>query len=218
MSSGDEAKIVLPLFGRWLLGFESPCVANACAHTGVPDLAQLRHFRHDGARCISVLTGSMIATPISSILFICLGNICRSPLAQAAFEQEAARVGLAVTADSAGTGNWHVGHAPDPRAQAVALRNGVDIGQYQARQIVVEDFRRFDMIFALDAENLANLRRRAPSDSKARLSLLLDLVPGRQGQAVADPYYGDDAGFDVTWSDVAQAANALVARLQSARA
>ena len=159
----------------------------------------------------------MIETPVPSILFICLGSICRSPLAEAAFRQEAARAGLAVKVDSAGTGDWHVGHAPDPRAQAVALRKGVDIGHYQARQISLKDFDKFDMILALDAENLANLRRLAPSGSKARLSLLLDLVPGRQGQAVADPYYGDDAGFDVTWRDVEQAANALVSRLQSAR-
>ena len=160
----------------------------------------------------------MIETPVPSILFICLGNICRSPLAEAAFRQEAERAGLAVETDSAGTGDWHVGHAPDPRAQAVALREGVDIAQYQARQIKAEDFRRFDMILALDAENLANLRRLAPSDSKANISLLLDIVPGRQGQAVADPYYGDDAGFDITWRDVSQAAKALVSRLKSARA
>ena len=160
----------------------------------------------------------MIETPVPAILFICLGNICRSPLAEAAFRQEAERAGLAVEVDSAGTGDWHVGHAPDRRAQAVALREGVDISHYQARQIKAEDFRRFDMILALDAENLANLRRLAPSDSTANISLLLDLVPGRQGQAVADPYYGDDAGFDVTWRDVEQAAKALVSRLNSARA
>ena len=160
----------------------------------------------------------MIETPIPSILFICLGNICRSPLAEAAFRQEAARAGLAVKVDSAGTGDWHVGHAPDPRAQAVALREGVDIAQYQARQTKAEDFHRFDMILALDADNLFNLRRLAPSGSRAKISLLLDLVPGRQGQAVADPYYGDDAGFDVTWRDVEQAAKALVARLVAMRA
>ena len=160
----------------------------------------------------------MIETPVPSILFICLGNICRSPLAEAAFRQEAERAGLAVKVDSAGTGDWHVGHTPDPRAQAVALREGVDISHYQARQIEAEDFHRFDMILALDVDNLANLRRLAPLDSRAKISLLLDLVPGRQGQAVADPYYGDDAGFDVTWRDVEQAAKALVSRLKSARA
>ena len=120
-------------------------------------------------------------------------------------------------ADSAGTGDWHIGNAPDPRAQAVAVRNGVDISAYQARQVIAEDFHRFDMILALDAENLSNLRRLAPSDSKARLSLLLDVVPARQGEAVADPYFGDDAGFDVTWRDVEQAAKALVARLAAER-
>ena len=157
----------------------------------------------------------MIETPVSAILFICLGNICRSPLAEAAFRQEAARAGLAVEADSAGTGSWHVGNPPDPRAQAVALREGVDICRYQARQIAPGDFQKFDMILALDVDNLVNLRQLAPSDSKAKISLLLDLVPGRQGEAVADPYYGDDAGFDVTWRDVEQAAKALVARLMA---
>lgn len=127
-------------------------------------------------------------------------------------------MGLMVEADSAGTGDWHVGCAPDPRAQAVALREGVDISHYQARQIGSEDFRRFDMIFALDAENLGSLRRLAPSDSRAKISLLLDLVPGRQGEAVADPYYGDDAGFDITWYDVSQAAKALVSQLKNAPA
>lgn len=163
-----------------------------------------------------MLTGGVVADPLPSILFVCLGNICRSPLAEAAFRQEAARIGLAVEVDSAGTGDWHVGNAPDPRAQAVALRNGVDIGHYQARQIVAEDFHRFDMIFALDQENLINLRRLAPTNSKARVSLLLDLLPDRQGQAVVDPYYGDDDGFNITWRDVEDAAKALASRIGAA--
>lgn len=146
----------------------------------------------------------------SAILFVCLGNICRSPLAEAAFRHEVASAGLTVEADSAGTGDWHVGHAPDPRAQATALRHGIDISSYRARQIQRDDFHRFDMIFALDAENLANIHRLAPADHRAHVGLLLDMVPGREGQAVADPYYGDDAGFDVTWRDVQSAARALI--------
>jgi len=147
-----------------------------------------------------------------AILFVCLGNICRSPLAEAAFRQAAESAGLAVRADSAGTGDWHVGHAPDPRAQAVALRHGVDIGGYRARQIGPADFGSFDAIYALDLENLAALRRLAPQDARARLGLLLDCVPGRASQPVADPYFGDDAGFEVTWRDVSAAARALVER------
>jgi len=154
----------------------------------------------------------MLKPTPSAILFVCLGNICRSPLAEAAFRHEASLAGLDVTADSAGTGDWHVGRPPDPRAQATALRHGIDISTYRARQIGLADFQRFDMIFALDADNLANIRRLAPAGHRAHVGLLLDMVPGREGQAVADPYFGDEAGFDVTWRDVQAAARALVSR------
>lgn len=148
-----------------------------------------------------------------SVLFVCLGNICRSPLAEAAFRAEAERVGLDVEVDSAGTGDWHIGHAPDPRATAVAKRNGVEISHLRARQVSAEDFRRFDHIIALDAKNLADLRAMRPADGKAELTLLLDHVDGREGEAVADPYYGEDAGFDVTWGDVTDGATALARRI-----
>lgn len=147
------------------------------------------------------------------VLFVCLGNICRSPLAEAAFRAEAEAAGLAAEADSAGTGDWHVGHPPDPRAIAEAARNGIDIAHYRARQVTRADFHAFTHIYALDADNFANLRRIRPSDGTARLSLLLDAVPGRKGEPVADPYYGDDAGFAVTWAEVSEAARAIVAEL-----
>jgi protein-tyrosine phosphatase len=150
------------------------------------------------------------------VLFVCLGNICRSPLAEAAFRREAERVGLDVEADSAGTGNWHVGRPPDPRAQAVAKRQGVDISALRARQVEPEDFRRFSHVIALDAENLANLRAMALADGTAEIALLLDFVAGREGEAVADPYYGGDAHFDVTWRDVSEGARALAQRLAEA--
>ncbi len=153
---------------------------------------------------------------VSAVLFVCLGNICRSPLAEAAFRLEAKRIGLPVTADSAGTGGWHVGEAPDRRAQDVARRNGVDIGQYRGRQVAREDFHRFDVILALDRDNLKALRAMAPADGTATVGLLLDEIPGRRGEAVADPYYGNDAGFDVTWAEVAQAAHHLARRLKAA--
>ncbi|GJD69560.1 low molecular weight protein-tyrosine-phosphatase [Methylobacterium gnaphalii] len=148
-----------------------------------------------------------------AVLFVCLGNICRSPLAEAAFRREAERSGLDVAVDSAGTSGWHIGSPPDPRAQAVALSHGVDISGYQSRQVQREDFARFSHIVALDRENLAALKRLRPADG-AELSLLLDHVPGRRGEAVADPYYGDDAGFDTTWADVTAGAKALVERLK----
>ncbi len=150
---------------------------------------------------------------VPSILFVCLGNICRSPLAEAAFREEARRLQLDAVTDSAGTGNWHIGSPPDPRAQAVALKNGVDISGLRGRQVKPADFRRFTHLVAMDHDNLANLRRIAPPDATAKLSLLLDHVEGRAGQAVADPYYGEDDGFDVTWADVTDGARALAVTL-----
>jgi protein-tyrosine phosphatase len=152
-----------------------------------------------------------------SVLFVCLGNICRSPLAEAALRAEAVAAGLALTIDSAGTGGWHAGQPPDSRAIAEAARHGIDISGYRARQVRPEDFQRFGQIFALDQQNLRDLRRIAPSAllgrSTARVSLLMDLVPGREGTAVIDPYGGSDEDFAETWTDVREAARRLVARM-----
>ncbi len=148
-----------------------------------------------------------------AVLFVCLGNICRSPLAEAAFRAEAARIGLDVEVDSAGVGDWHVGRPPDRRARAVAHRNGVDISACRARQVSRADFERFDHIVALDLDNLAALEALRPARSAAKLSLLLDHVEGREGEAVADPYYGDAAAFDATWTDVARAAEGLARKV-----
>ncbi|MNQ94625.1 Low molecular weight protein-tyrosine-phosphatase YfkJ [compost metagenome] len=149
-----------------------------------------------------------------SVLFVCLGNICRSPLAEVAFREEVRRLELDVIVDSAGTGDWHVGSPPDLRARAVARKNGVDISALRGRQVKLADFRRFTHIVALDEENLANLRRLAPADAVADLSLLLDHVEGREGQPVADPYFGDDDGFNVTWTDVTAGARGLALSLR----
>ena len=148
-----------------------------------------------------------------ALLFVCLGNICRSPLAEAAFRAAAARAGIEAMADSAGTGDWHVGQPPDPRAQAEALRHGIDISGYRGRQVAAADFRRFTHVFALDHQNLADLRRIRPAEGGARLALLLDEVPGMSGQSVADPYWGGEADFAETWAQVSQAADALVSAL-----
>ncbi|HYC73868.1 low molecular weight protein-tyrosine-phosphatase [Brevundimonas sp.] len=154
---------------------------------------------------------------IPSVLFVCLGNICRSPLAEAALRVEAERSGLDLIVDSAGTGNWHAGEPPDRRAIAVARRHGVDISGLRARQVRPDDFRRFTHIVALDHDNLSDLRKLAPADAMAELSLLLDHVEGRAGQAVADPWFGDEAAFDVTWAEVTAAAKGLAARLRAGR-
>lgn len=146
-----------------------------------------------------------------SILFVCLGNICRSPLADGALRRRVRELDLGWTVDSAGTGGWHRGDPPDPRAIAVARAHGVDLSDLRGRQVSAADFDRFDLILAMDHDNLAGLRRIAPVDSPAELSLALDLVPGREGQAVADPYYGDAAGFNATWADACQIAEAVLA-------
>jgi protein-tyrosine phosphatase len=138
-----------------------------------------------------------------SVLMVCLGNICRSPLAEAALRHHAGRIGIDAVVDSAGTGDWHIGHPPDPRAQEVARRlGGVDISALRARQIMRQDFHEFDHIVAMDLGNLRSLEALAPSDCRASLSLLLDHMPGQAGCAVADPYYGDIADFEACWRQV----------------
>nr|WP_315381415.1 low molecular weight protein-tyrosine-phosphatase [uncultured Sphingomonas sp.] len=152
-----------------------------------------------------------------AFLFVCLGNICRSPLAEAAFRAAAEDAGVAVVADSAGTGGWHAGEQPDRRSIAVAAKHGIDITGQRARQVTREDFDRFDHILALDPQNLADLRRIAPKSGRARLRLLLDAVPGWEGRAVDDPYYDGPEGFDRTWAEVRAAADRLVEELVQTR-
>ena len=130
---------------------------------------------------------------------------------------EAARQGIEIEADSAGTGDWHLGYPPDPRAVAVAKKNGLDITGLRARLVSPEDFRKFDYVVALDAQNLADLRAMQPADGKAELSMLMDYVEGRAGQAVSDPYQDDVEQFDKTWADVTAGAQALAKRIAAAQ-
>jgi protein-tyrosine phosphatase len=147
---------------------------------------------------------------MTSILFVCLGNICRSPMAEGALRQAAAQRGIDLTIDSAGTGGWHVGDPPDPRAIATARTRGVDLSGLRGRVVRAEDFHRFDLIVALDRSNLRDLREIVPDDTTARLSLLLDHVRGREGQSVADPYTGDLEDFAITWAEVRAGAEGLL--------
>ncbi|MFM6931356.1 MAG: low molecular weight protein-tyrosine-phosphatase [Novosphingobium sp.] len=152
----------------------------------------------------------------ASVLFVCLGNICRSPLAEAALRKVAKDEGLEIEIDSAGTGNWHSGEPPDSRAVATAARHGVDITTYRARQVREADFRRFTLILAADHQNLADLSALQPDGATAQLALLLDMVKGREGESLIDPYYGDLMGFEATWQDALAAARAIVERLKPA--
>ena len=149
-----------------------------------------------------------------AVLFVCLGNICRSPLAEAAFRLAAEEAGLAAETDSAGTAAYHIGNPPDPRSIATASSKGIDIGHLRGRQIEQRDFTRFTHILALDDNNLADIIRIAPPASTAEIMLLMDAAPGHEGQAVADPYYGEAAGFEETWDDVSNAAAGLVSLLK----
>ena len=127
----------------------------------------------------------------------------------------AEQAGLQIEVESAGTAAYHVGEPPDPRAIACAKSHGADISGLRGRQAVAEDFHRFDHIFALDRQNLANLQKIMPDDATASLGLLLDVIPGQEGKPVPDPYYEREDAFDYTWRLVSQAADVLVERLKA---
>ncbi len=148
-----------------------------------------------------------------AVLFVCLGNICRSPMAQGAFHDAAMRHGLDVAADSAGTAAYHVGSPPDPRAIATAHAHGIEIGGQAARQIERDDFYRFAHIIALDKANLAGIKAHRPHDGTAQISLLLDWLDGHEGMGVPDPYYGAEDEFSAAWALIARATDAVASRL-----
>ena len=124
------------------------------------------------------------------LLFVCLGNICRSPAADGVARHIAAREGLDWVIDGAGTGAWHSGEPPDPRMIQTAAARGIDLTPLRARQAVQDDFYGFDHIFAMDRRNYADLQALRPSDAKASLHLFLE------SDEVPDPYYGGDQGFE----------------------
>jgi protein-tyrosine phosphatase len=151
----------------------------------------------------------------ASVLFVCLGNICRSPTAHGVFRQLVFDQGLSnvIAVDSAGTGSWHVGEAPDGRAQLAARRRGYELADLRARQVTVQDFKRFDYVVAMDKDNLENLRRLVPTDYAGRLCLLLDFADGTEDE-VPDPYYGGDQGFDRVLDMTEQASRGLLSLIQ----
>lgn len=151
-----------------------------------------------------------------SVLFVCLGNICRSPLAEGILRHLARERGLdgAVRADSAGTGAWHVGEPPDRRAAEVAARNGVRL-EGRARQVEDEDFHDFDLLVAMDRSNLRALERmKERTGGTATLHLLRDFDPEPGDGEVPDPYYGGPKGFDRVFELVRRSVGALLDRLE----
>jgi protein-tyrosine phosphatase len=147
-------------------------------------------------------------------LFVCLGNICRSPAAEAAFLHVVAEAGRDrdFVVDSAGTGAWHVGERADTRMRQAAVRRGIEIRSV-ARQVTRGDFEEFDWILAMDASNLEALHRMAPTAGRARVRLFRDLDPDGPGRDVPDPYYGDTNGFDEVLDIVTRTARALFAEM-----
>jgi protein-tyrosine phosphatase len=150
------------------------------------------------------------------ILFVCLGNICRSPTAEAVVRTIAAREApeLALEVDSAGTADYHVGQPPDPRTRAAAARRGYDLSALRARVVEPADFERFDLILAMDRENLRALRRRAPKQAHERLRLFLEFAAEPDPQDVPDPYYGGPNGFEEVLDLIEEATRGLLAHLR----
>lgn len=130
------------------------------------------------------------------ILFVCLGNICRSPVLEAVLRTQAARAGLDWRIASAGTGDWHVGQGADPRSCASALRRGYALDAHRARQLCAADYRDYDWLLAADRANLAEIARRRPATATAQAALALSHAGIAQPIEVPDPYYGTAAGFD----------------------
>ncbi|HMC98078.1 MAG TPA: low molecular weight protein-tyrosine-phosphatase [Flavobacteriales bacterium] len=145
------------------------------------------------------------------ILMVCLGNICRSPMAEGILREMARKEGLDVTTDSAGTSDYHVDDPPDPRAQAAMRKHGIDISDLRGRQFVAEDFERFDLLLAMDASNLRDMQGIASNKELARKAkLLMDYAPQHQHREVPDPYYGGDEGFDEVYVMVTEACRNLL--------
>lgn len=151
------------------------------------------------------------------ILLVCMGNICRSPTAEGVLRARLARAGLGdiVEVDSAGTLGYHAGEAPDPRAQKAAARRGYDISRLRARRVSEADFLRFDMILAMDKDNLDTLTRACPLAQRYRLGLFLDHRRQRTEIEVPDPYYGGPEAFDYVLDLVEDACDGLIEKLDT---
>jgi len=137
-----------------------------------------------------------ICTDNMKLLFVCLGNICRSPLGEGIMQSLSDKYQLSLYIDSAGTSAYHVGEAPDSRSIAVAQKNGISIGDQRSRKLSKKDLITFDIIFAMDASNKSKLFAEAPKDTKAKIYLLREFDTISKGSDVPDPYYGGDSGFD----------------------
>ena len=158
----------------------------------------------------------MSAKPIKSILFVCLGNICRSPLAEGVLRAVLAERGKGhdIVLDSAATSGWEVGSAPDPRSIEIAARHGIEISRQRARKVLPEDFSRFDLILGMDRSNVRDLKALAPAAARDRVHLYLDFAEGA-ARDVPDPYYEDQQAFVAVYRMIREASEALAKRLDA---
>ncbi len=151
------------------------------------------------------------------VLFICMGNICRSPLAHGLFlhRLQEAGLGARVEVDSAGTHAYHVGEPPDRRSQETARRHGVDLSGQRARRVEQEDFHEYDYLLAMDRDNLANLHAICPEALRHKVRLFMEFAPELNTQEVPDPYYGGPAGFERVFDLVEAATQGLLSEIQT---
>ena len=151
---------------------------------------------------------------INSILFVCMGNICRSPSAEAVFSHKAKAQGLSLKIDSAGTVGAHAKEKPDHRAQKVGVERGYSFDGLKARKVKVQDFEKFDLILAMDNDNVENLMKVAPEHLQHKISLFLDFAKNHEETEVPDPYYGGVNGFRFVLDLVEDASDGLLAQLK----
>jgi protein-tyrosine phosphatase len=159
------------------------------------------------------------ANPDFRVLFVCMGNVCRSPTAEAVFRRQVEVSGLApaVQCASAGTHDFHIGSSPDGRARAAALRRGYDLSKLRGRHVSDEDFERYDLILAMDQHNMSLLKQRCPPHRQDKLKLLMEFARRHEAQEVPDPYYGNARAFELVLDMVEDACSALVDHVRVAR-
>jgi len=151
-----------------------------------------------------------------NVLFVCMGNICRSPMAHGVFEHQINEAGLGhlVRVDSAGTHAYHVGSPPDDRALNAAMARGIDLSRQRARLLEADDFERFDHVLVMDRDNLENALRICPEEYRGRVRLLLDYAEDRDDKEVPDPYYGGNVGFERVLDMVEDAVDGFMVHLR----
>ena len=152
-----------------------------------------------------------------SVLFVCLGNICRSPTAEAVFNQRSKQAGLDIYIDSAGTSGWHIGERPDPRSIEFGEAAGYDFSGQSSRKVMRADFGDFDYIVAMDDKNHADLTALCPPNLRGKIKLFLDFTEGNHPRSVPDPYYGGDGGFANVLALIEQASDGLIADIKAQR-